>query len=309
MATTYDEDLLIKVRDIMVRVRTGVFAPDNPIGTVFCVHDFAGTGADFQQLGVALCANGYRVVCPDMPGRGASAYLDDFNAYDVVTFGTVLANIMRHFGTADNNIVIGKDWGAGIALLVLSRMGARVGKVVISDLEPVWTPEGAPDVQRLMRDADRTFESLDEARNYVLEGGSLASLSPVTREAFLMRRIRRDEAGFRMQWDPGLAHKFAQLKVRSFNLSRLLMGTSSEALLLYGPKVSEAERKVIDAITTLRPQTHMVDGLTEAGPVHYSDFGQVMLTLGFINARLGTLTGDMAIRDISSSPTVADADS
>ena len=46
--------------------------PDSP-HVVVCVHGFgASQGRDFDPLGYRLAKMGYRVVCPDLPGRGLS---------------------------------------------------------------------------------------------------------------------------------------------------------------------------------------------------------------------------------------------
>ena len=44
--------------------------------TVLCVHGLTRNGRDFDFLAEALSQR-FRVVCPDMPGRGRSDWLDD----------------------------------------------------------------------------------------------------------------------------------------------------------------------------------------------------------------------------------------
>ncbi|MGH1574584.1 alpha/beta hydrolase [Methylobacterium sp. P31] len=45
--------------------------PDSP-DVVVCVHGLSRQGRDFDALGYRLARMGYRVVCPDLPGRGLS---------------------------------------------------------------------------------------------------------------------------------------------------------------------------------------------------------------------------------------------
>jgi pimeloyl-ACP methyl ester carboxylesterase len=44
--------------------------------TVLCLHGLTRNGRDFDRLAEAL-ASDFRVICPDMAGRGRSAWLDD----------------------------------------------------------------------------------------------------------------------------------------------------------------------------------------------------------------------------------------
>ena len=48
---------------------------------VICVHGLTGSGRAFDELAEALASAGYRVLCPDLVGRGASERLGDPSAY------------------------------------------------------------------------------------------------------------------------------------------------------------------------------------------------------------------------------------
>src|SRR5260221_10535741 len=57
--------------------------------TVLCVHGLTRNGRDFDFLAEALSSR-FRVVCPDMPGRGRSDWLDDPAAYGFPFYLSVL---------------------------------------------------------------------------------------------------------------------------------------------------------------------------------------------------------------------------
>lgn len=58
--------------------------PDHP-RVLVCVHGLTRQGRDFDVLAQALCSH-YRVVCPDVVGRGESDRLPDPSAYAVPTY-------------------------------------------------------------------------------------------------------------------------------------------------------------------------------------------------------------------------------
>jgi pimeloyl-ACP methyl ester carboxylesterase len=66
-------------------------------GTVVCVHGLTRQGRDFDALAKELVAQGYRVICPDLVGRGLSDRLSDPTDYDlpqyVLDMTTLLASV------------------------------------------------------------------------------------------------------------------------------------------------------------------------------------------------------------------------
>src|SRR5687767_4838516 len=73
------------------------YEPAQHEATVFCLHDYLGNSRDFRQLGAFLSAHNYRVVCPDMFGRGDSAYLDEPQQYRMETHLFGLMAVMQRF--------------------------------------------------------------------------------------------------------------------------------------------------------------------------------------------------------------------
>src|SRR4051812_24596467 len=54
------------------RLAWAEWGPDEPTRTVVCVHGLTRNGRDFDVLAQSLAAEGWRVVAPDVPGRGRS---------------------------------------------------------------------------------------------------------------------------------------------------------------------------------------------------------------------------------------------
>ena len=62
---------------------------------VVCVHGLTRNGRDFDTLAAAL-SDRFRVLCPDMPGRGESEWLPDPNDYVFPTYLTALTALLAH---------------------------------------------------------------------------------------------------------------------------------------------------------------------------------------------------------------------
>jgi pimeloyl-ACP methyl ester carboxylesterase len=61
---------------------------------VVCVHGLTRNGRDFDVLAQALAEHGRRVLCPDLPGRGASAWLADPMLYTPPSYVVALAHLL-----------------------------------------------------------------------------------------------------------------------------------------------------------------------------------------------------------------------
>lgn len=60
---------------------------------VICVHGLTRQGRDFDRLAVAL-AGDFRVICPDLPGRGRSEWLSDAALYQPLSYITALSYLL-----------------------------------------------------------------------------------------------------------------------------------------------------------------------------------------------------------------------
>jgi len=108
--------------------------------TLLCVHGLTRNGRDFDDLAKALSSR-YRVVCPDMPGRGQSDWLSDPKDYGYPVY---LADIAALIARLDVEAVdwVGTSMGGLIGMLLASQKGAPIRRLVINDIGPLIAKEG-----------------------------------------------------------------------------------------------------------------------------------------------------------------------
>jgi pimeloyl-ACP methyl ester carboxylesterase len=86
--------------------------PANP-RVLMCVHGLTRLGADFDHLARAL-AKDYRVVCPDMPGRGKSDWFDHKMDYATPQYVAACATLIARLGV-ERVDWLGSRWAASSA--------------------------------------------------------------------------------------------------------------------------------------------------------------------------------------------------
>ena len=111
--------------------------PANP-RVLVCAHGLTRTGRDFDTVASALCGD-YRVVCPDVAGRGRSEWLADANGYVVPQYVADMVTLIARlnvekvdwFGTSMGGLI-----GMGLAGLPKS----PVRKLLLNDVGPKLAP-------------------------------------------------------------------------------------------------------------------------------------------------------------------------
>ncbi|MBB3008110.1 alpha/beta fold hydrolase [Cupriavidus alkaliphilus] len=111
--------------------------PANP-RVLVCAHGLTRTGRDFDAVARALCGD-YRVVCPDVVGRGRSEWLADASGYVVPQYVSDMVTLIARlnvekvdwFGTSMGGLI-----GMGLAGLPKS----PVRKLLLNDVGPRIAP-------------------------------------------------------------------------------------------------------------------------------------------------------------------------
>jgi pimeloyl-ACP methyl ester carboxylesterase len=135
----------------------------NP-NVLVCVHGVTRISDDFDALARELC-HAYRVVCPDVVGRGRSAWLRDPQHYHVPQYVsdmvTLLARLdaetVHWFGTSMGGLI-----GMGLAALPDS----PIRKLVLNDIGPALNAAAIARIADYLGH-DARFATFGEAARYI----------------------------------------------------------------------------------------------------------------------------------------------
>ena len=134
--------------------------PANP-RVLVCVHGLTRNGRDFDYLAQSLSAH-YRVVCPDIVGRGLSDWLTAKDGYTYAQYmSDVTALLARVTGDAEQHVDwLGTSMGGLLGILLASLPRNPIRRLVVNDAG-MLVPRGA--LERIARYVgnDARFDSLD----------------------------------------------------------------------------------------------------------------------------------------------------
>jgi len=138
-------------------------APDNP-RVLVCVHGLTRVGRDFDRLARALAPD-YRVVCPDVVGRGRSDWLRDPSYYVVPQYVSDMAALIARLGVERVDWV-GTSMGGLIGIALAGQVEAPVRRLVINDVGPRLDAAAIARIGTYLG-APVSFANVDEAVDYV----------------------------------------------------------------------------------------------------------------------------------------------
>ena len=246
--------------------------PANP-NVVVCVHGLSRQGRDFDTLARDLCGE-YRVVCPDVVGRGRSDWLADPMGYAVPTYVADMVTLLARLDAQQVDWV-GTSMGGLIGLSLASLAGAPIRRLVLNDVGPTiqWAA-----IERIgtYLGAPVRWRSLDEAADAMWAVSQ--GFGPHTRELWLALSRPQlvpvaagEGGGFKPHYDPAIAVPFRALTPEMATAGEAMLWQAweritAEVLLLRGAESDLLSAETAQRMTQRGPRTRLVsfDGVGHA---------------------------------------------
>jgi pimeloyl-ACP methyl ester carboxylesterase len=176
--------------------------PANP-NVLICVHGLTRVGRDFHRLALAL-ADRYRVVCPDVVGRGASDWLRDPAYYGLPQYVADMVTLIARLNV-DTVHWVGTSMGGLIGISLAGQPGTPIAKLVINDVGPRVDAQGVARIAGYVGNAPR-FADFEAAVDYIMRVSSTFGLRSRDEWRELTESVvKRDGDGYVLHYDPKLA--------------------------------------------------------------------------------------------------------
>lgn len=137
---------------------------DAPV--VVCVHGLTQTARSFDALAAALSRT-HRVVCPDVVGRGRSAWLPEPMGYDFPQYLADTNALVARLGVERIGFV-GTSMGGIIGMLLAAMTDSPIERLVVNDVGP-FVPGAALERIRDYVGTDPSFADMDAFEAYLRE--------------------------------------------------------------------------------------------------------------------------------------------
>lgn len=174
-----------------------------------CLHGLSRQGRDFDVLASTMAGQGWRVICPDLVGRGRSGWLRDPQDYNLPQYAMDLTTVIARLNVASVDL-IGTSLGGLIGMVLAGQENSPIRKLVVNDVGPFLPWQALHRLGHSVRTAPRTFPDLASATNHYRM--LLASFGQLTDGEWehLSRHsiIEAKGGGWRKRFDPDITAAF-----------------------------------------------------------------------------------------------------
>jgi pimeloyl-ACP methyl ester carboxylesterase len=180
--------------------------PANP-GVLICLHGLTRCGRDFDFLAQAL-AGDYRVVCPDVVGRGRSGWLKNKALYGIAQYAADIVTLLARLDAATVHW-LGTSMGGLIGMALAAQEDSPISRLVLNDIGPVISAAAVARIAEYLGKVPR-FASLGEAEAYQrVVSASFGALTDAQWRHLTEHWVRRAADGqWEAHYDPGIAEPF-----------------------------------------------------------------------------------------------------
>lgn len=236
--------------------------PANP-KVLVCVHGVTRVSDDFDNMAAALCDQ-YRVVCPDVVGRGRSEWLRNPQYYQVPQYVSDMVTLLARLD-AQTVHWFGTSMGGLIGMGLASLKDSPIGRLVLNDVGPTLNPLAIARIGEYIGQPVR-FTTFGDAARYIKEI-SLPFGEHTDDEWHKLAAdvLRQDKDG---QWirhyDLGLAVPFKDATPESAKQAEAMLWMAYDAIscptmLVRGEHSDLVSRELAQAMTERGPKAKLVE--------------------------------------------------
>ena len=234
-------------------------AADNP-QVLICVHGLSRNGRDFDVLAQALAAD-YRVICPDIVGRGRSDWLRDAANYGIAQYVADMIVLIARLNV-DSVAWLGTSMGGLIGMVLASLEGTPISRLLLNDVGPVIAVES---IKRIGDYIGRTprLDSWADAEQYIRRvSAPFGRLTDEQWQHLTESSVRLSADGrFELRFDAaGIAESFRRATTAGeIDLWPIYDRIACPTLVVRGAESDLLSRETARAMTQCGPRPELVE--------------------------------------------------
>lgn len=235
--------------------------PGNP-KVLVCVHGLTRSGRDFDFLAQAL-ADEYRVVCPDIAGRGRSDWLRDKSLYGMPQYCADITTLLARLNVEQVDWV-GTSMGGLIGMALAAQPETPVRKMVLNDVGPVIAAVSLSRIGDYLGHPPR-LDSIEQAEAFIRVIAANFGQHTDAQWRHLTTHVVRtaDDGKVEFLYDPGVALSFVLALEASggkdIELWPLYDAIASQTLLIRGESSDLLTREAAMQMCQRGPRPRLVE--------------------------------------------------
>jgi pimeloyl-ACP methyl ester carboxylesterase len=206
---------------------------DNP-RVLVCVHGLTRCGRDFDTLAAAM-QDKYRVICPDIAGRGESDWLSVKAEYNYAQYmADMTALIARVTDKCESVDWFGTSMGGIIGMLLASHSNSPIARLVLNDVGS-FIPKASLERISMYLCSSPRFADFESAVMAVRAVSPFGEMSDEVWRKLTVPLVKQERDGsWTFRYDPGIAETFKHGALQDVDLSPVWKKLTCPVLITRG---------------------------------------------------------------------------
>ena len=226
--------------------------------TAVCVHGLTRNGRDFDALASAM-AEDYRVVCPDIAGRGQSDWLLHPEDYGYPTYISDMAAMISRLGVPEVDW-IGTSMGGLIGMMLAAQPNSPIRRLILNDVGP-FIPKASLERIGSYVGGNLQFDDIAGVEAYLREVH--APFGPLTdgQWAHLAENScrRGEKGGFALHYDPAIGNAFKDVELDDVDLWPVWGQIRCPVLIIRGVRSDLLTAETAERMLTEGPESDLLE--------------------------------------------------
>ncbi len=256
---------------------------NNP-NVLICVHGLTRNGRDFDVLAAAM-QDRYRVICPDVVGRGESQWLSHAGDYSYPQYVADMNALISRLNVETVHWV-GTSMGGLIGMMLAGQPNTPIRRLVLNDVGP-FIPKAS--LERLAQYVGRapTMENLDDVEQYLrVVMAPFGKLTDAQWRHMAQHSAKQLPNGnFGLHYDPAIADVFKGTVMQDVNLWAFWQGVTCPVMVIRGADSDLLLRETVEQMKSGRDNMSSIEISNTGHAPALMDEMQVSVVRDFLLAR------------------------
>ena len=201
------------------------------------------------------------MLCPDLPGRGDSDWLDDPLHYNLLTYANDMNTVLA-WAHASEVDWIGSSLGGMVGMMLAAQKFHPIRRLILNDVGAYVPSTALQRIGRYLAEAPMTFDTLDEAELRLRQ--TLAPFGDLTDAEWrhlTVHSFKRDKQTSKWiaRHDPAIARTYRQWQFVSVDLWKFWRAITCPVLVLRGADSDFLLPAIVARMRSSGPPTEVVE--------------------------------------------------
>ena len=235
--------------------------PQNP-RVLLCVHGLTRRGSDFSVLAKAM-SDRYRVICPDVVGRGDSDWLENPMLYGIPQYVADMVTLLARLGVAQVDW-LGTSMGGLIGMFLAAQEHSPIKRMILNDVGPRIESTALKRLKDYVGKPLR-FKSKQDGLRYLNEiCAPFGDFTAQQWKEFNGPHLVKDGADWRVHYDPNISKPFAAVTIATAAMGEMMTwkaydAIKAEMLIVRGANSDLLSAKTVAEMCARNPHSRSIE--------------------------------------------------